>query len=120
LEEFARKLDGDEFFFIVGIDVLSRFHEWRNPDRILELCRLVAVSRPGYSAFDWPTFYAVSPGAVGRVEMVSSAMVDVSGTELRQRAAAGLTLRGLVPEPVEEYIRQHGLYRGGPESQEEE
>ena len=47
-------------------------------------------------------------------------MVDVSGTELRQRAAAGLTLRGLVPEPVEEYIRQHGLYRGGPESQEEE
>ena len=117
LEEFSLEFNADEFFFIVGIDVLSRFHEWRKPDRILELCRLVAVSRPGYSAFDWPSFYAVSPGAAGRVEMVSSAMVDVSGTELRQRAAAGLTLRGLVPEPVEEYIRHHGLYRGGLEPQ---
>ena len=120
LEDFSGKLNDDEFFFIVGIDVLSRFHEWRKADRILELCRLVAVSRPGYSAFDWPSFYAASPGATGRVEIVSSAMVDVSGTELRQRAAAGLTLRGLVPEPVEEYIQHHGLYRRGPQWQGEE
>ena len=80
----------------------------------------MAVSRPGYSAFDWPAFYAATPDAAGRVDLVSSATVDVSGTELRRRAAAGLTLRGLAPEPVEQYIGAHGLYRSNPERGEGE
>ena len=48
------------------------------------------------------------------MELVSSSTVDISGTELRQRIASGLSLWGLVPEPVEDYIRAHGLYRGVP------
>ena len=115
LEELSGSLPDDQLFFILGIDVLTRFHEWRSPSRILELCRLVAVSRPGYSAFDWPAFYAATPDAAGRVDLVSSATVDVSGTELRRRAAAGLTLRGLAPGPVEQYIGGHSLYRNIPE-----
>ena len=54
LEHVLREYgSGDELYFILGVDVLPRFHEWRNSERILELCRLVVVSRPGYSAFDW-------------------------------------------------------------------
>jgi nicotinate (nicotinamide) nucleotide adenylyltransferase len=111
LEHVLREYgSGDELYFILGVDVLPRFHEWRNSERILELCRLVVVSRPGYSAFDWDDFYVRNPMARDRVTVVSSA-ADISGTELRQRVAAELTLKGLVPEVVEEYILRHGLYR---------
>ena len=111
LEHVLREYgSGDELYFILGVDVLPRFHEWRNSERILELCRLVVVSRPGYSAFDWDDFYVRNPMARDRVTVVSSA-ADISGTELRQRVAVELTLKGLVPEAVEEYILRHGLYR---------
>ena len=102
---------GTELYFILGVDVLPRFHEWRNSERILELCRLVVVSRPGYSHFDWDDFYVRNPMARERITLVSSVAADISGTELRRRVSAGLTLKGLVPEAVKEYIRRHALYR---------
>ena len=36
--------------------------------------------------------------------------MDVSSEGIRSAVAAGLPISGLVPEPVEEYIRSHGLY----------
>ena len=40
----------------------------------------------------------------------SSLQVDVSASQIRQRVARGLSISGLVPETVESYIREHGLY----------
>ena len=121
LEELSRKFgpalaSPGGLFFILGLDVLPRLGEWKDRERIFELCRLVVVTRPGYSGFDWPDFYSSHPGAENRVELVSSSTVDISGTELRQRIASDLSLRGLVPEPVGDYIRTNGLYRGVAES----
>jgi nicotinate-nucleotide adenylyltransferase len=119
LEDLSRKFGSSlaspgGLFFILGLDVLPRLGEWKSPERILELCRLVVVTRPGYSGFEWPGFYSSHPAAENQVELVSSISVDISGTELRKRIASDLSLRGLVPEPVEDYIRAHGLYRGVP------
>ena len=38
--------DGVGLYFIVGSDVLTQFHLWKEPEQILELCRLVVVERP--------------------------------------------------------------------------
>lgn len=112
LEELSNDLGPDaQLYFILGLDVLERLGEWREPERVFELCRLIAVSRPGHTNFDWPGFYTSQPHAQDRVEVVATAAVDISGTELRSRAAAGETLRGLVPDAVVDYILEHGLYR---------
>jgi len=37
--------------------------------------------------------------------------IDVSSTELRERAIRGDSLRYFVPDAVLEYIEQQGLYR---------
>ncbi|MFQ5860658.1 MAG: nicotinate-nucleotide adenylyltransferase, partial [Dehalococcoidia bacterium] len=41
-----------EFCFLLGLDSLKSFHRWKEPARVLELCTLVAVARPGRDAFD--------------------------------------------------------------------
>jgi len=36
--------------------------------------------------------------------------VDISASEIRDRVSQGLSIRHLVPEPVNRYIKQHRLY----------
>ena len=101
---------GDELFFILGWDSLAQFPQWREPSRIIEMCRLVAVRRPGYTRPDLKALEVVVPGLSRRVILLDKPEVDVDATEIRNRVARGLSIRRLVPESVEGYIRQQGLY----------
>jgi nicotinate-nucleotide adenylyltransferase len=101
-------------FFIVGVDVLDQFHRWKDPEQVLELCHLVVVTRPGHEGFDRCAWSARFPRAAEKLTLLSGLQIDISGTEIRRRAARGDSLRNLVPEPVEEYIRERGLYLPGP------
>ena len=103
--------DGMELCFILGLDALLRFDQWVEPERVTELARLLAVSRPGYSGFDWPEFYARNPYAEGRVDCLDSTAIDVSASELRARIASGASVGGLLLAAVEQYISYNGLYR---------
>ena len=99
-----------EIHFILGLDVLARFHEWVEPRRVVEMCRLLAVGRPGYTAFDWESFLVRNPYARGRVDCIESTAIDISASELRSRLASGSPVDGMLPEAVELYIRENALY----------
>jgi len=102
--------DGDELFFIVGWDSLAQLPKWKEPSRLIKMCRLVAVPRPGYSLPGLNSLDAVIPGLSRRVILLDRPEIDINATEIRERVAQGLSIRHLVPEPVAEYIRQHKLY----------
>ena len=111
LEELQRQLGSNTcLYLIVGIDVLEHFERWKNPERLLELCNLVVVNRPGYEDFEWPAWKARFSLGPDRVTLLSEPQIELSGTEIRRRVAQGSSLRQLVPEPVEEYIKAHELY----------
>ena len=111
LRQLRGRLDeGAELAFILGLDVLLRFDQWIEPERVVEQARLLAVSRPGYGDFGWPDFYARNPYARGRVDCIQSTAIDISASELRSRLAAGAPVAGLLPASVERYIRENGLY----------
>ena len=101
--------DGAEFFLVLGLDALAEIHRWRRPERVFELATVVGVSRPG-AEFDPNALDTALPYSAGRVIMLDVPLVDVGATELRRRAAEGNSLRYLVPDSVEEYIREHRLY----------
>ena len=101
---------GDELFFILGWDSLVQFAQWREPSRLIKVCRLVAVSRPGYSLPDLNSLEAVIPGLSRRLIILDKPAVDIDATDIRNRIAQGLSISHLVPEVVDEYIRQHKLY----------
>ena len=101
---------GDELFFILGADNLIELPMWREPARLITLCRLVVVPRPDYSLPDLKSLEAAIPGLLQSIVLLDKLEVDISATEIRKRVAQGLCIRHLVPEPVAEYIRQHKLY----------
>ena len=100
----------DELFFILGWDSLSGFHEWREAARLIQLCYLAAVPRPGYVRPDLKTLEANLPGLSQRVMLMDEPHVDISATEIRERVAKRLSIHHLVPGPVNKYIKQHKLY----------
>ena len=101
---------GDELFFILGYDSLVELPLWHEPSQLIQMCRLVAVPRPGYSAPDLKKLEAKIPGLSQRVILMDRPEIDISATEIRNRVAQGLSIHHLVPEPVGKYIKQHRLY----------
>ena len=101
---------GDELFFILGWDSLAELPLWHEPSQLIQMCRLVAVPRPSYSVPDLKKLEAKIPGLSQRVILMDKPEIDISATEIRNRAAHGLSISHLVPEPVERYIKQQRLY----------
>jgi nicotinate-nucleotide adenylyltransferase len=111
---------GTDLAFVSGMDVLHELHRWREPRRLLELARLIVVERPGQQSLDPQDVDARIPGASRRISVVRTPGVAISSTELRERAAAGRSLRYLVPDAVAAYIVEHGLYRAGQQASAEQ
>jgi len=101
---------GDELFFILGWDSLNQLPQWREPSRLVKMCNLVAVPRPGYPRPDLNALEAVIFGLSQRLILLDKPEVDIDATGIRERVARGLSIRHLVPGSVDEYIRQHKLY----------
>lgn len=99
-----------ELYFIMGMDSLPQLPRWREPGRLIRLCRIVAVPRPGSRPPDLAQLETRLPGLLERLILLDKPEVDISATDIRRRVTKGLSIRHLVPAPVEEYIRQHRLY----------
>lgn len=110
LEILKRELGNDaELYFILGMDSLAGLPRWYQPQRVLALARLVAVSRPGHQV-DLAEIERVLPGLRERLQVVTTLQIGISGTDLRRRVRLGLPIRYQVPSKVEEYIRERSLY----------
>ena len=111
IAELLGQLDaGDELFFILGWDSLAQLPIWKEPSRLIRMCRLVAVPRPGYPIPDLKFMEPKVPGLSQNVILMEKPEIDISAFAIRKRVAQGLSIRHLVPEPVERYIKQHRLY----------
>ena len=111
ITELRAQLDSsDELFFILGWDSLVELPKWREAPRLVTLSYLVAAPRPGYPRPELKALEAKIPGISERVMLMDEPEIDISATNIRERVARGLSVHHLVPEPVNEYIRQHKLY----------
>ena len=103
-------------YFVIGWDSLEDLLGWYEPAGILEqLDYLVAVQRPGYKDGEGyiDGLEERLPGMRQRLIPLSAPQLEISATELRQRIAEGRPIKYQVPESVEQYIMEHGLYRAG-------
>ncbi len=102
-----------ELYFIVGSDVLDQFHQWKEPEAILALCRLVVIERPGGPEEGIAALRGTFSDALdaGAVVSVAGPRVDFSASELRRVLAASQSTRYQIPDTVAKYIAEHDLYR---------
>jgi nicotinate-nucleotide adenylyltransferase len=95
-----------DVFVIVGSDTFPEMATWKEHERLLSLCTVAVVARPGETG-QWPA--AGAPAA--RVARVQGPGLDISASAIRVRVREGRSIRYLVPDAVADYIAKRTLYR---------
>ncbi len=103
-----------ELFFLMGADSLFDFPNWKQPAEICRYSIPAVVSRPGSPDPDFRLLQGIaSAERIAQIEAhrVNMPQIDISSSEIRQRAATGRSFRYQTPRAVEKYIETHHLYR---------
>jgi nicotinate-nucleotide adenylyltransferase len=105
-----RKQLGTEasFFFVLGRDTLAELPLWKEPEKLVQLCRLVVAPRLGSK--DLKHLETAIPGLLDKVIQLDMPVIGISSSGIRQRIAQGLSIRYLVPVEVEKYITEQKIY----------
>ncbi len=109
LDAVAARFPGRDLFFIMGSDSLSQLDTWLDPFGILERATLAVA--PRFADAEELVQRAKDRWGTDRIVLVNAPHFALSSTVIRERVAAGLPIRYLVPLAVEEYIVERGLYR---------
>ncbi len=95
-------------FFILGRDTLAELPSWKEPKKLVQLCRLVVAPRLGSK--DLQHLETEIPGLLDKVIQLDMPVIGISSSGIRQRIARGLPIRYLVPAGVEKYISEQKIY----------
>ena len=110
LQTLTDKLDTDKIFLITGADSFMSIHKWKEPEIIFRHAVICGLPRndDDISALEKQSEYLHGLGAETRILNIS--VMTVSSTDIRCKAAKGESISGLVPDDVERYIIENGLY----------
>lgn len=103
---------------------LTTWHEWR---RLFDLAHIAVAHRPGYSLASWEDALPdplrtllstrrceqaaeIAEKPAGRVLLHTITQLDISASQIRDRALRGKSLRYLLPDSVIDYINENRLY----------
>lgn len=101
VRELLSENPDNQYFWIVGADVLVGMPTWHEFNELRNIVQIVAVNRNGISQADVSFDYL----------FVEIPEFRISSTEIRNRVKENNSIKYLVPEPVEQFISETGLYR---------
>ncbi len=104
IREFIKIYNKAKIYFIVGLDEMLKISTWKEPKKLLELCKFVVVTRPGYESSK------LDERIASKVMMLQVPGLEISASDIRKRIKTGRPIRYLLPPSVEEYIRKKRLY----------
>lgn len=138
LQKLRQKDPEADYYFILGADSLYAIENWKHPTLIFQNCTILAAARTeemsadirlphstAHGTFEQPESDAVLAESQNRlrqqvqhlrekydasVELLEFTAIEVSSTRIREKVRRGESIRGLVPEAVEAYIRKGHFY----------
>jgi nicotinate-nucleotide adenylyltransferase len=125
LHALRRERPDDEFYFIIGSDSFAEMGMWRDYAGIFGCCNIVVMGRPGSTMAqpaaalpaDIAGEFTSFPGEkrLGHrsgysVYFQEGILLDISSSRIRELVQTGCSIRYLVPESVEQYIKEQRLY----------
>lgn len=103
IKYFKKKFD--DLYFVIGADNIKDFHHWKEPDKILELAKLIVTNRGGIKR-------KLPEKLRGKKILVCKIPdIEISSTMIRNNLRANKSIKYLVPQKVETFIIKNKLYK---------
>lgn len=98
-------------YYMIGADVLFDLLTWKDYEKVFKTCEFIAALRPGSDRekFRKQISY-LETSFCAKINQADIPLIEISATMIRDRVKEGKSLRYLVPEAVEVYIKSKGLY----------
>jgi nicotinate-nucleotide adenylyltransferase len=115
----------DQLYFIIGADSFHDISSWREYAEIFALCNIVCLQRPGSTINSLakalpvamaPEFcYDAASKRLNHssghcVYALDGVLLDISSSHIRQLVRGRRSIRYLVPDAVDQYIKEQRLY----------
>jgi len=97
-----------EYWFLMGADSLRGIAGWKNPIRLMKLCRLGVAVRPPLIVSD--VLVKLPEEYKGKVDVIQMPPTEVSSTEIRERIRKGMHVSPWISPEVLQYIQSNKLY----------
>jgi nicotinate-nucleotide adenylyltransferase len=127
LSRIKKMFPETDIFFLLGVDAFLEIETWKDYSDVLEQCSFIVMSRPGYCLGDAKgtltekynqRMVEVSEPMLKdkkgffnhKIYLLSIQSLDVSSSEVRERVGTHQSIVGMVPESVENYIKERRLY----------
>lgn len=111
LRLLARQYPGSGLYYLIGGDSLRDLPTWRDPQGLIAEIECLGVMRRPRSRIDVERLEKLMPGLSAKVRFIQTPHLDISSSQVRQRAAEGKTYRYFLPEKVYEIVESLRLYQ---------
>src|SRR5512133_2082223 len=113
------RLENLDLYFILGQDAFHAIRTWKDWERLLTICNFAVMTRPGYanhglatiiteeyaSRFTYDESIRGFRGPMGHtIYFREVTFLDISSSNIRQRAKEGKSVNYLVPDAVRHYV----------------
>ena len=128
LKEISQEVSQDmsastKLFWIMGEDALHEFPDWHQAEKIMQLCHVLVMRRPGVKAnldervSEWLSDYIsddvsqLDKADYGHIYITDTETFDISSTQIREILQSGQQPQYLLPGSVWNYIKRNRLYQ---------
>ena len=94
-----------ELYLIIGMDNLIDLPNWKDPEKLFELAKIIVINRPGNNKDDARKDFRE------KAVFVDVPDLEISSRMIRRNISEGKPVKYLVSDAVEEYIEKNGLYK---------
>lgn len=110
LKQVKTLLGDNQLFLILGEDAARTFHQWHQPEEIIQLATLLVGCRHKNSGEQKP--FQGSSTIINAITrgLTPTRVMEISATDIRQRLSEKKNCYHLLPMKVMDYIINHDLY----------
>lgn len=118
-------IKGNELYFILGHDAFAEIKTWKDYRKLIELCNIIIIKRPGYKGFSIKKALPLDllktlrynkikkcyeTKSKTRIFITEIRGLKISSTMVRKFISKNKTVRTLVPDNVFNYIKKEGFF----------
>lgn len=101
-----------EMIYLIGADSLCDIPTWHKPQELIARVAGFGVMRRPEVNFDLLGLESQYPGLIAKVTFIDAPLIQISASQIRERASTSRPYRYFVPHDVFQFIEKKQLYPG--------